>query len=504
MQFPWITICSNEPVSQDSAIENRKYTTLFGQYLTQLRFAVTINPNLTTIEKAMLIQWYTSKEAMFANFPLKKRHVFGQKLRHIIIDCKFFRTPCNMSSFKLLQSPIYYNCYTFSNVSQQSSAVGVQNGLSLIMKGQDVSMYGKYNEISNIDNSAGIRVTIHEPHTIPNLPDNGIDLIPGHSTSVSLVQKNMERLNTPKSKCSPENWIKSNIQGNPNFKGTFYTCTNRCLATYIYQQCGCVPGTMPDIIPADDYFYCLTINGSDPDRIQKSFERTHCQYHQTYALKERNNYPSCFKGCRWNCNEIHYVDHLTQSLWPLDSNVPDFLEKYVLTQVDSPSKLYLDILRHTYNGSLYQKYNKHDVSTFGEGRDITKALFDQTIDATHVLAEFATEIRNRTIIPSIKDDQLNLSSIEQAEIRWVRDSFYRLNVYFREPVVEVHTQVLNYNLADLAAGCGGILGLWVGVSILTIVQFLEFLGNMMNIVFGNMCIPGKNRPKVDVEALASS
>ncbi len=484
-QFPWITLCSNEPIPQENAVENIKFIIKFGKTVSKFRQVISTDQNITESETKMLMQWFNSKEARFANFPHKMRHTFGHKLHDIIIDCKFSHVDCTNTTFKLLQSPKFYNCYTYRNTLKSTNFVGIEKGLSLILKGQDVSMHLNYNQMSNSDDSRGIRITIHEPNTIPNLADDGIDLVPGHSTSVSLVQKNIERLSTPTSRCTPEQWIKNKIPGNPDFKGTFYTCIHRCLSRNIYKFCACVPEIIPDIIPKNeinsDYIYCLYTNESDPDHIQKTIRQTQCHARHAKMFDQ-----PCFEDCKWNCNEISYITHITQSQWPLESNTVDFLEKYVATQQDSPSKLYLDILRYMYNGTLYAHYNKDKIAFFGDGTEVSQKFNSDTSDAVDKVTEYAMSLRNKTILPSIKQDLLNLSSIREAEIKWVQDSFYRLNIYFKDPVVEVHKQVLNYSVADLAAGMGGILGLWGGVSVITVIEFMEFMGNLINGVYGNL------------------
>ncbi len=71
-----------------------------------------------------------------------------------------------------------------------------------------------------------------------------------------------------------------------------------------------------------------------------------------------------------------------------------------------------------------------------------------------------------------KDNDLDHAKLQEL---WVKNSFYRLNVYFRQSSVEQHTQVPSFSMPDLFSGVGGILGLWLGISVMTIIEMFSFL-----------------------------
>ena len=64
-----------------------------------------------------------------------------------------------------------------------------------LQKPQDID--GVYDRFSNIGNTHGLRIVTHEPGTIPEVVDNGMDIKPGHSTSIGLKMKTMKRLSEP-------------------------------------------------------------------------------------------------------------------------------------------------------------------------------------------------------------------------------------------------------------------------------------------------------------------
>ncbi len=69
-------------------------------------------------------------------------------------------------------------------------------------------------------------------------------------------------------------------------------------------------------------------------------------------------------------------------------------------------------------------------------------------------------------------------TLKETEAKWIKKFFYRLNVYFSEPTIESHKQVISLSLTDLLSSVGGVLGLWVGISAITVVEMLVLVGKL--------------------------
>ena len=50
---------------------------------------------------------------------------------------------------------------------------------------------------SNVGNGNSLRLTIHEPGTLPIVTESGIDLHTGSTTSIGINVKNVKRLDEP-------------------------------------------------------------------------------------------------------------------------------------------------------------------------------------------------------------------------------------------------------------------------------------------------------------------
>ena len=282
-------------------------------------------------------------------------------------------------------------------------------------------------------------------------------------------------------------WYDRNSGGLKDFRSTSYSCLLLCRIQYIRDRCGCTPAIMPDLHPMDannehNHLLCGLTNMSDPHSYYKMILNTNCElnsYDKLNTIKKAGTHPPCVAECPWECNSLEYFTDVSYNQWPVNEEVSDFLKIYMSGQNSD----YRNILHYKYNGSFDQYFEKNQTT---DVYSIIQEIWDNASEnMTTIVDKLQTKIQSMKVIPNINPQHLNLSSIEQAEIKWVRDNFYRVNIYFKDPVVQVHKQVLDYSATDFCSALGGILGLWAGVSIITVIELLEFLANLINILFEN-------------------
>ena len=74
--------------------------------------------------------------------------------------------------------------------------------------------------------------------------------------------------------------------------------------------------------------------------------------------------------------------------------------------------------------------------------------------------------------------EMTTSNFGDSEEEWVNQYFYRLNIYFSVPTIEMHQQVASFGVTDLLSSVGGLMGLWSGFSIISFIEILWLLGNL--------------------------
>ncbi len=65
----------------------------------------------------------------------------------------------------------------------------------------------------------------------------------------------------------------------------------------------------------------------------------------------------------------------------------------------------------------------------------------------------------------------------------MKTQFARLNVYFSDLEVVVRKTIPSYELPQLFCDIGGTLGLWAGISIITILELFAYTGKLIGVLF---------------------
>ena len=474
-QFPWVTFCLNAGLVQSVVIKERDIA------LNAAKLSYILNKYLIDEPQPMLKQkeidlyrnkLLSDKKHFFINAPKGKWHKVGVEKNDLIVDCKIGSNDC-YDNFTLYINSDFHNCYTFRHRYEEGRIIGPESGLSVILAGQSMPWFHSYKTMSKSENSKSIKVMIHEKDTLPHPIINPIEVVPGMSTFIALIQKKMERIDTPKSKCSKRTFVES---GNRKVIKSFELCINKCYVRYVEDQCGCTilgtKGRYGIQNELTDKKHCLLV---DINNLTDTVIRGSC-YIEVIDTATKN-IKDCLRKCIWNCKETTYDYTLSYSKWPENMVIPSFISEYVTRKPnDLFYKMYHEKLKNIYyNVSKTEVHN--DVSVTEVMRQYFEGL---TKDQNETVLQ---KLYESVITPTIMPEHLNLNSYVEAIEKWMQDSFYRVNIYFKQPIVEVHKQILNSNMADLWSGVGGILGLWLGLSAIGAVEILQLITKMIQFIF---------------------
>ena len=104
--------------------------------------------------------------------------------------------------------------------------------------------------------------------------------------------------------------------------------------------------------------------------------------------------------------------------------------------------------------------------------------------------------------PLLEYNSQQLDNLREASTD-IRQNLLRLNVYLEDLSVVKYKQMPAYGLEDLFADIGGTLGLWMGVSVLTMVEALELIVRLSNLFFAAQWRPGAAAPEKDDHAVSA-
>ncbi|XP_070192797.1 FMRFamide-activated amiloride-sensitive sodium channel-like [Littorina saxatilis] len=458
VEFPAITVCNNDPFSV------RKLRLLFEKpddtelmqwlnFTQKFNFGAEHTPHLTSIR------------AFYENLGEEARSI-SHDLDDFLIHCRFNQEKCHISNFTTFFDGNYFNCFTFNGGEQGEKllmhATGPQNGLSLILSLDNdeppLGSYGVYNLESNILHSAGARVVVHAPNTMPSPVDHGLDIPPGYSSSIGLKANLHTRLSEPYGNCST-----ARLPG-MDYANTFFSCLQVCKQRIIIEECKCKSSALPDGPFGKNVSFCGAIpnwknilagrGGYKPgDRVPvTSFA---CEDRKMKELSNDRAYETSCQ-CYQPCGETFYQKAVSLSYWPLE-----FYQLYAL---------------QLFYGSDIKQSFMHEAYT----------LLNELSNISGLMKE-----RNDTRAEDIIKESLTLTEKEKGQraSNLIRQNLLRLNVYMEDLSVVEYRQLPAYGLADLFADIGGTLGLWMGISVLTIMELVELIIRLFFLLFNSETKP---------------
>ncbi len=452
-------------------------------------------------EKNILERLRDFSSLFYSNLDRHHRPLIGVKFDGLVVSCKFNGQECTEADFKPYLHPTLINCFTFqanqtNHMESSNLLVGPQTGLSLILRSEPNANF-LYNSLDNTQNIDSIRLAIHAPGTVPFLMNKGINLKSGMSTSVSLMMKTFDRLGAPYTRCQSEETFQVDSR---TFLLTSDACREKCITAALRNTCNCTSTLFEDLTESD-HSYCLNLSDTfSLNHLQTMVSRSTCE---SQFIKHVAGL-SC-DHCIWDCREIDYEREVAFSDWPHENKITDFIDLYVnksywhwplVRPCSNTIKSYYALLLKKANISL-------DVCPVSGTLNDTRVPISM-VSLSNAMRDFRDLFQLAGIdllntfryMVDVPTSYYRVKTVEELNNKWVKESFYRLNIYFRQSTVEQHSQVPSFTFADLWSGVGGILGLWMGISVMSFIEIWTFI---FKPIFGLVHKDKNNRNKIQVE-----
>ena len=371
----------------------------------------------------------------YANLPQNEIEHLGNSLRDFIVRCTFMRRPCNMDSdWTMLVHPAFLNCFTFSPpVTSPTMNLGPENGLSLTLS-FDNEIDGHYTQeweadiYSNMRNAFGARITVHERGTYPMIHSMGMDVPPGLSSAIALRMTTVEKLGYPHSRCASQMYLTEPKR----YRYSTDACSFMCMNRYIYDMCNCHAGYLEmstSNSESDRSHLCLYLDNNTVS-LTEFAHRSECQFRsERRFVKDKTIQTNC--KCKEACSYLKYEKYISSSKWPAHQYIQKTIQNIL---EESSASGHIPLFNHHMSNILQNATNNPD-----------------DLDTFYYLE------------------------------RLVYSNFARVNIYFEALEVLERKESRSMTLADLFAGIGGTIGLWAGLSIITLIEVVFFLSNLVRI-----------------------
>ncbi|CAH1788881.1 unnamed protein product [Owenia fusiformis] len=382
----------------------------------------------------------TTRQFAYTNIYYSELQQSGHQAKDFIVSCRYKNRGCTYKDFKLLESVMYQNCYSFKANDSVDIAVETM-GLSLVlftedevhsdvMKGGGKYKRNAYSEAGKpSDYGAGVKVFIHPPGTPIDVAAGGITAAVGMTTDIGVNVENIKWLDDPypNQACVPS----TEIEHHHNDTYSQETCFSNCVQDFLKETCGC--GSIS---------YAGTPAESPPEEMCGNFANISALTFYAYAtgilewvclLKNQEQFNASSKAecnCPPPCDQITYKPTISQGVFLPSSYQYSFLERLTGTACPEDSS---DLPKY------YSLLMGAVMDENGKKVDCNKAL--ETILAEELVSK----------------------------------NFLRVNVKFESTLVSTTTMTPDYTGSDLFSDLGGTLGLCLGGSMVGVVEICELL-----------------------------
>ena len=383
----------------------------------------------------------------------------GVPFKEFIVTCRFGGHDCNKTrDFHQFFDSYYYNCFTYvapqPDNPDSTLAEGLENGWSTVVltgsgmldQNEEIRMIpGTHERFSPMSSSEGVRVVIHPPNTEPYPHTEGFDVAPGYSVSFGVKARENIRIQQPHGNCSNVNPFQKE---DSEFQYRLISCQKKCLQKAITQECFCKDIALPGHEEYPHLPFCsddsdipedCSLNATDTckESLYKVYTRFICVRNTSVRMtRNATHMRNC--GCYPPCHEQSYDVTYSLSKWPAMSF--------------DGEEAYIDIFET--EGYPARFTGPEDAEKF--------KLYGKYFD-----------VKNRR--KAMKD-------------------FARLNVYIADSNVLKTEESEDYSQSQLLSDIGGQLGLWVGISVITLAEVLELIMDMAKF-FGKRHSPSSQGKK---------
>lgn len=369
---------------------------------------------------------------------------FGHQAQDFILGCLFRGKKCDFKNFTASYLPPFYQCFTFD--PQPVKATRSDNEfLDIMMFIESGAMTG-WNNISRANFSPAGKIFVHAIGGYPKV-SKILDISAGTWTMIGLDYVSRKRVNTPVSACRNYNVKRgySSPAGEKHFYATSDrdSCIDEALQREVIKQCSCVSEKLrrfstPLSTPSCHHLTTAEIgvlisNGiasatafpTSLDRLKKAME-CHAHFFDSKFAKE-----GVTALCPKQCLDKDWKVRVSPHVWPkFDDSVTALSAAYVKPAIAGGM-----------SADLYS----------GSGM--------------------------------VNDTVLHDASLAAHRMQFVQSRFLRLNVRPVSPTAQQIEESLSYPLESLLSEMGGIIGLYLGMSIVSIYEVIHLIGSIIHAMY---------------------
>uniref|UniRef100_UPI00358FFB62 amiloride-sensitive sodium channel subunit beta-like n=1 Tax=Myxine glutinosa TaxID=7769 RepID=UPI00358FFB62 len=391
----------------------------------------------------------------------------GYTAKDLIHACIFSGQTCEAKSqarnFSSFFHPIYGNCYTINSGDDplQVSNPGVEFGMSLILS------IDQHDYVPYLMRSAGALVMLHPQGSYPFLQEGGIYILPGMETSIGIEMEDIELLGPPYSNCTKDG-LDLSVPNLYNMTYSFQVCLTSCFQMHMVRECGCGYYLYP-LPPGAEY--CQ--KNSHWDRGSAYGVAWELQ-RGSYNVRQRVDVRGSLGEKGKSKNLAKTADEGTNfDGGSLRAGQNPCILKLFFDLLMEPSPVFCP-MSNVFSYCYYKLYHRLSHENTSCMDACKQPCSDKEYQMTISMADWPSETSEKWIFHILSKEK-NTSG--GAKIN--RNNIMKVNLYFEEFNHKTTMESPAQTLITLLSNFGGLFGLWMGGSVLCIIEAAEIIVDLM-------------------------
>ncbi|XP_064622761.1 FMRFamide-activated amiloride-sensitive sodium channel-like [Lineus longissimus] len=380
---------------------------------------------------------------------------------YIIVQCLYKEDFCDRKLIKEVKIPGYGNCFTLPSPGDVEES-GEHGGYRMVLftegRVPNETWFSSYNDRINTLSEfkysmlkpVGMKIIVHEKDSYPD-PGSGTIVTSGYYWNMAIEPKWTTRDPATLIGCTGgdrthikyRDYLTGEIN---NYSYTLEDCRKVQLQRYWFETCGCLSEDYP--IPYEVIADSLDLN------TKKSFDNFCFFSFELMAdftkWKEYMKGPNgSTAGSKFNCAAtlLKHQERRDVGEWEGVCKAPCEERRYRVS---------------------------HSQGRFGRDMPFTHYYLHANLFCEPP-EWFLNKTEYQSIIPTLNDlCEAYHRNHPKSELQLLRENFLQLHIYFQSGIVKHVTESSAYPLSNLFSDIGGILGLYVGVSAVTLCEILQY------------------------------
>ena len=424
-KFPAVTLCNLQPFN--SRVDHKKLKELEENY--QRQFSRVTDGMLSDRSWLPIYRepanYFTSTRALFQNMQRKELHEFGHSQRDFIVECQWnewmgsSKEKCEHIDHSVIYHPDYFLCHKYylqdRNWGQFVSSKVQSVRFILYIDDFFDYIFTNLGVFSGSEPNKGVVIYIHPNETLPDF-ERGIGLSAGHNVVIELDSHERKILPPPYRECTEDKYVKL-LDNDTSFLQDMNICVRLCYQKAMIKDANCILPDYPfDENMRDIYPFC--------GNLSEAQVLPHIPDWWGYLSRAKID---CENPCKEPCSSAIFHHTLYQSQWP-----------------------HLSYHLQFYQRVIKRKMRPGVVNLFAKYEQILRIINTNHSHARQMLKE--TDLISRNFI----------------------------DVTVRRPSQLItRTQERPQFTVDLLLGTmGGLLNMWIGISLVTLFELLDLFYNL--------------------------